>query len=235
MLSLCAAKWNSYLLDGVVVLFVLGFTFISARKGFIECFFGFVSSIAAVLIAFLFAKMFVNATNGLFGLQGLLEDKLSVAFSKISGFNEDVSGLGTQEALSGGKLPAVLTKLVLSVFGKGEFPVGSTLGGILGVSVAKLAITLFCGSLLFIAVKCLFFLVKKTLTAIVSKITMLGSLDTTLGAAVGLIESLLIVCFILSVLTVIPSQMVTEYLENSLFVGALFDYNPLVHILAFLL
>ena len=235
MTALCVAQWNAYLLDGVVLLFLLGFTFISARKGFIECFFGFVSGIVAVTVAFLFAKTLVSVTNGAFGLQGLLEDKLSVAFSKISGFNEDVSGLGAQEALQGGKLPAVLAKIVLSSFGSGEFPAGSTLGGILGVSVAKLAVTLICGTLLFFGVKLLFFFLKKTLSKIVSHIKMLDSLNATLGAAVGLIESVIIVCFILSIMTLVPSQAVTNYLDNSLFVGVLFEHNPLVHILSYLL
>lgn len=232
---LCALQWTAYLLDLVVVLFVVGFTFVCAKKGFIECFFGFISTIVAVVIAFSFAKLFVNITDGLFGLQGAFEKGLTKVFSKISGFDTDVSSVGVADAIKEKDLPVILVSLIMKVFGSGELEAGTTLGHMLGVSVAKYAVTLLCGILLFIGVKLVIFLLKKTLSKIVENIKPLGSLDALLGAVVGLVESTLIVCAMLSLLTIVPSQSVSNYLNNSLFVGKLYNYNPLVHILALLL
>ena len=233
--NVCAANWTSYLLDVVVVLFILGFTFVCARKGFIECFFGFVSSFVAIILAFSFAKLLLSATGGFFGLQGALSKKFTEVFSKVAGFDVDVSGMGVKEALKEGDVSAALSGLVLSVFGKSDLPAGTTIGSMLGVSVSKFAVTLFCGALIFAAAKLIIFLLKKTLSKLAEKIGVLGRVDTLLGAIVGLLESVIIVFLVVSVLTIIPSQTITTYLDNSIFVGALYNYNPLVHILGWIL
>ena len=42
--GLCAAKLTNYLVDIIVVVVLVGFALVCARKGFIECFFNFISA-----------------------------------------------------------------------------------------------------------------------------------------------------------------------------------------------
>lgn len=235
LFNLCAVDWTAYLLDIFVVVFLIGFAIVCARKGFVECFFGFISTIAAILIAALFAKLVYNWTDGLFGVDRFLEGKFTSVFSKINGFDIDVSSQGAQEALKEQDLPTILVMLVISSFGKGELPVGTTIGGMLGASVAKFAVTLLCGIVLFILAKLVIGLFKKILSSLISKIEMLNRLDTLLGGLVGVLEGVLGICLALSILTMIPSQALSTYLDNSLFVGWLYNYNPLVHIIGWIL
>ena len=233
--ALCAADWTAYLLDVFVFIFLLGFAIVCARKGFVECFFGFVSTIVAMILAFTFAKFLYHWTDGLFGLGGFLEGKFTKVFSKVDGFDVDISSQGVQAALKEQDLPAILVTLVTSSFGKVDLPVGTTIGSMLGASVSKFAVTLLCGITVFIAAKLLIGLLKKILSSIISKITLLDKLDSLLGALVGVLEGVLVVCLLLSIVTMIPSQTLSNYLDNSLFVGALYNYNPLVHILGWIL
>lgn len=233
--NLCSAEWSNYILDIIVIGLMVGFAVVCARRGFVDCFFGFVSTIGSVIIALTCAKLFMNITGGLFGLRGLFETKFTDTFSKLNGFDVDISSQGIKAAIEGKNLPAVLGKLVLKTFGKEELAVGTTLGMLLGISTAKLAATLLSGIVLFIVVKILFRLLKTIITAIVESVFFLDRLDGILGALVGLFEGLLIVSLVLSVLTIIPSQAVSAYLDRSLFIGWLYNHNPLVSILGWFL
>ena len=59
-----------YIVDAIALLAILIFAVRAAKKGFVECFFGFISTVLAIIVAFLFMNALMSATNGLFGLQG---------------------------------------------------------------------------------------------------------------------------------------------------------------------
>ncbi|MBR2375870.1 MAG: CvpA family protein [Clostridia bacterium] len=233
--NLCAMQWSGYILDVIVVVCLLGFMIVSSRKGFIECLFGFASTILAIFIAVAFAKTFLKLTDGLFGLQDFFDRKFTHSFSKLSGFDTDISEQGLEAALQGKDISALLGKLALKTFGKGELAVGTTLGMVIGATLAKLTATLISAILLFIVVKLLLLLTKTLLRAIISRLKLLDAVDSLLGAAVGAIECLLLISFVFSVLTVFPSQTVGSYLENGLLVGWLYEHNLIVWLLGFLL
>ena len=60
-------------------------------------------------------------------------------------------------------------------------------------------------------------------------------LGALLGAVVGLLPAILILCVIIGVLTLFPSDTITEYFANTYLVKVLFDHNPLVAILGLFL
>lgn len=233
--NLCAIQWTRYVFDVIVVFCLLGFMIVSARKGFVECFFGFASTLIALFVAVAFAKAFLNMTSGLFGLQEFFDGKFTKFFSKISGFDVDISQVGLETALESQDVSALLGKLALKTFGKGELAPGTTLGMVLGTTVAKLTATLVSAILLFILAKLLLGLAKAVLRAVVMRLRLLDVVDSLLGAVVGIAECLLLVCFVMSVLTIIPSQTVVEYLENGLLVGWLYRNNLIVYLLGLLL
>ena len=72
--ALNAVSWIHYALDGVVLLLILIFAAKAAKKGFVKCFFKFISTIIAIVVAFLFMNAVLEWTNGLFGLQDIIKE-----------------------------------------------------------------------------------------------------------------------------------------------------------------
>ena len=223
--GLCAAKLTNYLVDIIVVVVLVGFALVCARKGFIECFFNFVSTVAAVFVALLLAKAVISLTGGLFGLQDTFESSFEKAFLKIEGFDLDISIGGLQNALAEKNIPNFLVEMVVDTFGNKEIVAGTTLAMVVGGTLAKYAVTLITWIALFLLTKLVTGILKSILTALAEKITLIGKLNTLLGCAVGLIEGLLLIYGVLSVLALIPSDTITAYLNGSLFVGWLYNNN----------
>ena len=233
---ICAAAWTGYIADGVVILLALIMTIVCAKKGFIGCLLGIISTFLALILAVLLAKPVLNLTDGLFGLQEKFSLSFSESFAKIKGFNTDISAIGVEAALKEYDVAAVLGALVLKLVGKQEtLAPGSTLAGLLGEATSSLAATLIAGIALFILIKIVVFLAKGLLKSVVKKIKLVGGIDTLLGAAVGFLQAFLIVCGVLAVLAVIPVESISSYLEQTLFVGKLFAHNPLVTIIGWFL
>ena len=70
MQSSLLASSAVYIIDALVVIVVLIFAVKGAKKGFVDCLFGIISTLGAIVIALLFTKAFLGLTGGLFGLQG---------------------------------------------------------------------------------------------------------------------------------------------------------------------
>ncbi len=65
--AICA-EIAHYAIDGAALICILILSILSARKGLIGCLFGFLSTIASLVLAFLLAPLIVSATGGLFGV-----------------------------------------------------------------------------------------------------------------------------------------------------------------------
>lgn len=230
-------QWYHWLGDLIVLVFIVVFAIVCAKRGFIDCFFSFVSTILSLVVAFSLVKSVLGWTNGLFGLQGLLDEKLIAAFSKMTGFNEDISAQGVESALQSGNVdvPAILGRLILNGVGQGDVEVGTTLGMLCGSAVSQLACTLLCGVALYFLTQLILLLLKGILNGIANSITAVESVNTTLGALVGIVESVLLVCVVLSVLTLFPSVTISNYLNTSILLGFLYNHNPLVLLLSAIL
>ena len=209
---------------------------ICARKGFINCFFGLVSKAASILIALFFAKIFIELTDGLFGLEELLREKMEVAFAKINGFNEDISQTGIDVAIKEQNISGVLAGLVMKLVGtQTSFPAGTTIAMLVSEKMAGIAVLLSSGVILFFVARIGLRFLKGVLTAIASRITLMNGINMLLGAAVGFLEASLIVCVVLAYFAMFPNATVTEYLGNTLFVGELYANNPLLQIMSSML
>ncbi len=106
--------------------------------------------------------------------------------------------------------------------------------GIFGFTV-NMASVLITGVVLFVAVKLLTLIVKGILTGLASKISLLSGINALLGTAFGALQAFLTVCGILALLKVFSIAWVTEYLGNTLFLGALYNHNPITGILGWFL
>ena len=227
--ALCSAGIGPYLVDIVIAAIIVLFVFLSARKGFITCFFGFISSIVVLFIAVSLAKVTADITGGLFGLRDTLQVSLTESFSKLNGFdvvidpNADLGELLAKEDMS-----AILVNLIAKNYD--VIPVGSTLAILAGETVASLAVTLIVGVILFIGLKLLFKLLKGTFNFIAEKISLLNMLNRLLGATVGLIEIILLISVFVAVLSLFPDLM--PFLNGSVILTALYNSNPMMWMLS---
>ena len=230
---LSAVQWTDYIADGIVALFALIMIFSCAKKGFIDCFFGFISTAAALILAVAFAKTVVGATGGLFGLDDLLKRKIESSLMKVNGFNVDISAVGVETALKTQNVTGILYDLVMKLVGQqNNLPEGTTIAMLLSDKTSALAVTLIAGVAIFIIAKLVMMLLKGLLNTIAEKIPLVKGVDTLLGAVVGLLQAALIVCGILALLASFPNENVAAYLSKTLFVGELYVHNPLVTILS---
>jgi len=232
--SLCAAGASGYVVDIIVVAIMLIFVFVCAKRGFINCFFGFISTIAALFLAVSLAKITVSATGGFFGVQQALENSFIPSFSSLKGFDIDVSGQDLSVLLAEKDLPSILITLALKNNG-GEIPAGSTLGMIVGESIAWLATVLIAGIVLYILVKIFLRILRKLFNSISDNVGLIGFVNRLLGSIVGLIEVVLLVSLIISFITLIPSQGVIDFFQSSFILRMLYNHNPIVTIISWFL
>ena len=226
MLETLCASWLYATLDIIVVAFFFAFAYSRAKRGFIDCFFGFISTITAILIAFLLMKGLVRWTNGLFGLEGVMQRGCETAFLKFKGFDADVSAQGVSEALSG-KLPKFLINAVVDSVGNSDLPVGTTLASVVGDALGGLGVTVVAWVLLFLATKFVLYLLRRFLTAIIERLPVVDKLNLILGMFVGLLQGFLIVCGVVALLALIPSQSITAFFNECVILKALYNDNPL--------
>lgn len=235
MLSGLNASWVNFAVDAVVVIVMFTFAVSSAKKGFVECFFGFISTILAVVAAFTLMKGVLSLTDGLFGLQGVIENAVVGGLGKVVGFDIDVSAAGIEAALQDKNLPTFLINAVVDSVGNQEVPVGTTLAMIVGGTIAEFAATLVAWLAVFIIAKLLLKLVRNVLNSIVESLPIVGSLNHLLGFAVGGIKGLLIVCGVVAVLALIPAEGLTAFFNETVIVRWLYHSNPLHVILGWII
>ncbi|MBO5240578.1 MAG: CvpA family protein [Clostridia bacterium] len=224
------ASWVHYALDGIVLVLIVAFAASSAKKGFVECFFGFISTILAIVTAFLFMKGVLSWTGGLFGLQDVIENAVVGGLGKITGFDIDVSAAGIEAALADKNLPSFLVNAVIESVGNQELPLGTTLAMVVGGSIAEFTATLIAWFLVFLLVKLLLKLVQRVLTSIVENLPIVGSLNHLLGFVVGGLQGLLIACGVIAVVALIPAEGLNAFFNECLIVRWLYNSNP-IHVI----
>ncbi len=233
--GLNAIVWTNYLLDFAVIAILVFAAWFCGKKGFIECFFGIVSVAAALLVGILLTKLVVTLTGGLFGLQDSLNTSFQMAFSKIDGFATDISNQGITAALAEKNLPNFLVDLIVENFGNESIAQGTTLAMLAGDTLSGVCINFIAWILLVGMTWGLMWLLKKILKKIAKKIKLVNRIDVLLGNVVGLFFGVLAVSVVLGILALIPSEGITTYLNNSLFVGAMYNNNLLNTLLGWMI
>ena len=235
MINNLSALATNVIIDILVVVVILGFGIVSAKRGFVDCLFSFASTILALILAFSLAKSFVSWTGGLFGLELKLQTACTNAFSGIVGFNIDVSAEGMTAALQEKQLPQFLVNLVVEMFGNAELELGTTLAMLVGSALGSLISTLISFFVIFALCKTVFRLLRGILSSVIQRIPLVGGANRILGFFAGLLQGMLIVCGLLSVLSVIPAQGMIEFFNTTTFVGWLYNHNLINVILGWVL
>ena len=143
------------LLIGVII-----WAIVDAKRGFITCFFSFVSTIVAILVVSIFSKSIIAGTNGLFGLEDLLGKGLGNWLGGVEIFNYDISPEGFESYIRELNLPEFFEEAIINkvksfyeVNGWDTIEAGTTLAMLLGEATAGLAVNLISGFILFVLTK----------------------------------------------------------------------------------
>lgn len=227
MLTLLNAGAVNYVIDILAVIVIIGVAIVSAKRGFADCLFGFISTIVAILLAFLLLKPIMNWTNGLFGLQGALENGCTTVLSKIKGFSMDISNQGISEALAGKALPQFLIDAIVSSVGNESIPVGTTIAMLAGDALGGFIAGLIAWLVLFFIAKLILMLVKTLVCSVIENLPIVSSLNTLLGFVLGVLQGLLIISAIVAVLSILPIPSASTFFSNCMFVGWLYNHNPI--------
>ena len=235
MITALQASVVNYVIDILAIIVIIGVAIVSAKKGFAECLFGFASTIVAALLAFLLMKPVLNWTNGLFGLQGAVQNGCIDVFSKIKGFSLDISNQGISEALAGKDLPQFLIDAIVSSVGDASIPTGTTIAMLAGNALGGFIVGLIAWVVVFLVAKLLLLLVKNLVCSVIENLPIISSVNTLLGFILGLLQGLLTVSGIIAVLSILPLPGVTAFFNNCFFVGLLYNHNPINVILGWIL
>lgn len=233
--GLLATTWSNYIVDIVIILFIVGLTILCAKRGFIECLFDFASTFVSFFAAILVAKLLLTITGGLFGLESWVGDSFANVFMKLDGFDIVISADGAEQALAERNVAGVIVNLGVRWFAKGKVADGTTIAQLVGNITGKLCVLLIFSIILFFATKLALLLTKKILTSIIESIKILDATNTAVGAIVGFAQGVFIVGAVLAVFMVIPIPAIDNFLSDCVFMGWLYEYNPVIAILGLLI
>ena len=235
---LAIAFHAAYIVDIILIVGLIIWAIIDAKRGFITCFFSFVSTIVAILVVSIFSKSIISWTNGLFGLEGLIGKGLGNWFGGVEIFNVDISQEGIFEYIEGLSLPGFLKKAVTDEVraiyetnGWEGIAAGTTLGQFIGAEIAGYLISIICAVVLFFLVKLIMLILRGILNKVVEGVPVFQKLNTILGMVVGILKCLFFACLILAVLSLIPAQGMVDFFNSSLIVKGLYNHNPIMALL----
>ncbi|MFQ7078668.1 MAG: CvpA family protein [Christensenellaceae bacterium] len=149
----------AYALDIACALILIIWAFIGAKKGFVKCFFGLVSTLIALVLAITLASTVSGWLDSAFGMTGFFSGKFENTFLKINGFDADISSVGIASALENVNLPGFQRPhFEKSRRGNNLPPLPSQVRSLRRFSVCRLLIS---GLVIFIVARLLFLIVEK--------------------------------------------------------------------------
>ena len=122
---------------------------------------------------------------------------------------------------------STIVSLLVAFFTTGS--VVSLTGGLFGLQAAigREATVLIAGVVLFFASKLLLRVLRKILTAVIDKIPLVGSLNHILGFVVGILEAALIVSGLLALVSLLPIDEISAFLDSTILLKAFYYNNPI--------
>ena len=232
MANLLASFQAGYIADLVCTAILIICAFAGLKKGFVKSFFGLVSTLAALILAFALASTVLGWIDSAFGMTEFFSGKFETSFLKIKGFDTDISATGINAALESVNLPGFIKDVLAKKLGEvNNLAPGTTLANQAAPVVAQFVGLLISGLVIFVVVKLLLLIVEKILTSIVRSWSVAAALNGLLGFAIGALKAMLFICLILAVLSLIPAEPITTFFDKTLVLKYLYNDNPLTKLL----
>ncbi len=226
-----AATFNiEYIADIVFVLVMLIWAIVDGKKGFVSCFFSFITAIVCAIAVLFLSAPVLKLTNGLFGLEGVIQVGLGDWISTIKPFNLDISMDGWQLKMEEMALPKFLADAVLAEIDAvvGDIPAGTMLGQYIGLTIGTFIATILCAVVIFFLVKLIMMLLRGLLNKIVNSCKFIQKINVLGGILAGAFKGFAIVCIILSIVSLIPAPAISDFFDKTLMLGNLYHNNPVL-------
>ncbi len=213
--------------DIVLLAIILIVCLVTAKKGFARCAVGVLSWLLSIFLAFTFCKVLAQNLQNWFSWLDKLSSFFLSFFEGIEILNVDVSN-NVSEDLTETGLPAFVVKYLSSLFtDTSEIPLGTTAAQLLAPYCAQLLLTVISFFIIFIGVKIIAMVLNATLSKAVENIPVVKEVNSILGFIVGIIYSVLFVGIAAFVLTLIPFEFITDFIEQTTLISFIYHNNPL--------
>lgn len=232
------------ILDGFLIVFVLIFVLIGAKRGFIGSVVKFFSGVVRLLLSILLAKPVATLVSKITTIDEHLFDKYSLSASKISDkFNVNLVGMDSDslndfvaDALHDAKIPKLFRGLFQNIFSINIETVNSsqsvTLADMMGVAIANMIMIVVSFIVVFVLLFLLGFLIKRWSISMSNSTTLFARTNRCMGAVLGLVQTIVIVMLVLFVFVFIEKfgwlDGIVNYIDNSFIVGSLYDFARII-------
>ena len=226
-----ALQFNpEYIFDIALIVGIMIWAFADGKKGFINCFFSFITAIVCAFAVMFLSGPILRLTGGLFGLEGSIQKGLGGWLSGIPMGNLDVSVDGWRAQLDTMALPQFMKEAVLEEIEGvvGGVPAGTLLGEYLGDVIGSFLSVVICSVFVFIGTKLLMGLAKGILNRIARASKVISKVNVLGGMLAGIFKSFALVCIVLAILSVIPAESISSFFNNTLILKGLYNNNPLM-------
>ena len=219
-----------YIADIAFLIGLAIWAIIDGKKGFITCFFSFVSAIACAIGVLFLSAPVLKMTNGLFGIEIWMQDGLGSWLSTIRPFDLDISTEGWRATLDTMALPAFLRDAVLEEIAAyvGDIPAGTMLGQYVGSAIGSFLATVICGAMVFIIIKLLMLLLRGVLNKVAKASTFISKINVLGGILAGSFKTIAVVSILLALLSLIPLEWLTNFFNNTLILKGIYNNNPIL-------
>ena len=204
----------------IIIGIIVVFLFIGFIKGFFSELLGIVGSVLSIVLA----AVFCNALADFLIDKTEIFDWLKNGIASV--FPSDIS------SVEGLNLPEFMVNLINSYLSSDD---GITLAEAISTTISKLIISFASFFIILLAVKLVVFILSKVLKALADSIKVIGVTNRLLGALLGIIKGLLIVCGALYLIEIIPFEFlngVRELADQSVLAQFFIKYNIYVLIFA---
>ena len=227
---------TEYIADAALVLVFMIWAIIDGRKGFINCFFSFISAIVCTVAVLFLSGPLLRTTGGLFGAEEWMQEGIGGWLSGTKPFNIDVSLEGWRAQLDALSLPQFLKDAALTEIENttGGIPAGTMLGEYLGGTIGSLLATILCAILVLIAAKLVMGLFKGMLNGVADSCFLISKLNVLGGVMAGFFKAFAVTCILLAVLSLIPNEGLSNFFNNTMLLKGLYNDNPLIKFFAWL-
>ena len=219
-----------YIADIVFLVGLAIWAIMDGKKGFITCFFSFVSAIACAIGVLFLSAPLLKLTGGLFGIEAAMQGGIGDWLSTIRPFDLDISTEGWRATLDTMELPAFLKEAVLEEIAAyvGEIPAGTRLGQYVGIAIGSFLATVLCGALMFVLIKLLMLLLRGVLNKVANSSAFIAKINVLGGILAGSFKTIAVVSILLALLSLIPVEWMTTFFNNTLILKGMYNNNPIL-------
>lgn len=222
------------IIDLIGIIIILIYAYLAFKKGFVKTFFEFISTFVAIALAFALCNTGVEVIKQNTGIDEWVENTLTDSL-KIEQ-KDEISGDFVEENKEDSNVLANvfenLPENIKSMVGFEEYKENTK--KTIVTSATEIILKILAWIIIYIIVRLLLALICLICNGIMN-IAFLKKINNLAGLILGVILGLLRIYIILAVIsflvTIVPLEVVTEYIKNSMIISLMYENNILISLI----